>query len=229
MWNSTKICDKVFNFISKMPHAKLYQRYYRKTPIKKLANIGDISIVAVNCVGGELYHILGRRFNTPFINNSMERKLFVLMASHFEEYMCAPYRVEKAQKVSGIYLYLEPTELPAIKIRFPHDDNLETVSSNWEKRVSRLNYDKLVFICDDRGLDETDFRLYDTVEGYKKIMLTSKEIGYSWATILPASTVARYNFKDYFRGVWLFERQWDYSSFLISHDSLEVDINKQNQ
>ena len=178
----------------------------------------DMSIIATNCVGGEIYHILGRKFNTPFINVSIPRKHFITMACHFKEYMTAPYRLEKAQTVNGVYLYLEPEGLPVVRIRFPHDTEETVVKANWDKRVKRINYDKLAFICDDRGLDEADYKLYDDVQGFKKIMLTSKEIGYSWAKVLPSylgkSCVGDYNYKDYLRGVWKFEKEWDYWNFL---------------
>lgn len=140
------------------------------------------------------------------------------MALHFKDYMQAPYYLEKAQNVNGIYIFLKPGGLPQVKIRFPHDTDTEAVRTNWDKRVSRINYDKLAFICDDRGLDETDFKMYDSVQAFKKIMLTSKDIGYSWAKVLPSYAgkpcVGDYNYKDYFRGVWKFEKEWDYWNFL---------------
>lgn len=178
----------------------------------------DMSIIATNCVGGEIYHILGRKFNTPFINVSIPRKHFITMACHFKEYMTAPYRLEKAQTINGVYLYLEPEGLPVVRIRFPHDTEETVVKANWDKRVKRINYDKLAFICDDRGLDESDYKEYDKVKGYKKIMLTSKEIGYPWGKVLSAyrgkPCCGDYNYKDYFRGLWKFEKEWDYWNFL---------------
>lgn len=218
--NRDLISDKVFRLITKLPHAKYFQKKYRKVPVSKLEGVNlDMSIVATNCVGGEIYHILGRKFNTPFINDSMPRKSFVIMACRFKDYMRAPYRIEKAVKVNGINLFLEPEGLPVVRIRFPHDTNPDVVKNNWDRRVKRLNYDKLVFICDDRSLDDSDFALFDEVKAFKKIMLTSKEIGYPWAKVLPSYAgkpcVGDYNYKDYLRGIWKFEKEWDYWNFLL--------------
>ena len=220
MINKAIISDKVFHMLSKLPHSKYYQKKFRTEPRKKMEGKNmDISIIATNCVGGEIYHILGRKFNTPFINDSMDRKHFITMACHFKEYMVAPYRLEKAQTVNGVYLYLEPEGLPVVRIRFPHDTDETVVKTNWDKRVKRINYDNLAFICDDRGLDESDYEKYDQVSGGKKIMLTSKEIGYPWEKVLSVykgkPCCGDYNYKDYFRGLWKFEKEWDYWNFLL--------------
>lgn len=37
----------------------------------------NISIVAANCIGGEIYSVLGLQFSSPFINCSMKRNDFV--------------------------------------------------------------------------------------------------------------------------------------------------------
>ena len=219
MYNKAIISDKVFHLLSKLPHSKYYQKKFRSEPRMKMDGVNmDMSIIATNCVGGEIYHILGRKFNTPFINVSIPRKHFITMACHFKEYMTAPYRLEKAQTVNGVYLYLETEGLPVVRIRFPHDTEKTVVKANWDKRVKRINYDKLAFICDDRGLDESDYKEYDKVKGYKKIMLTSKEIGYPWGKVLSAyrgkPCCGDYNYKDYFRGLWKFEKEWDYWNFL---------------
>lgn len=219
MYNKAIISDKVFHLLSKLPHSKYYQKKFRSEPRMKMDGVNmDMSIIGTNCVGGEIYHILGRKFNTPFINVSIPRKHFITMACHFKEYMTAPYRLEKAQTVNGVYLYLEPEGLPVVRIRFPHDTEETVVKANWDKRVKRINYDKLAFICDDRGLDESDYKEYDKVKGYKKIMLTSKEIGYPWGKVLSAyrgkPCCGDYNYKDYFRGLWKFEKEWDYWNFL---------------
>lgn len=142
------------------------------------------------------------------------------MASHFMDYMEAPYKLEPVKDKNGIYLIIEPIGLPRIKVRFPHDTELSVVKNNWDRRVKRLNYDKLVYICDDRGLDEEDFKLYDHVEAFRKVMLTSKNIGYPWATVLPSYSgkpcVGGYNYKDYFRGIWKFEKEWKCGFFCRS-------------
>ena len=133
--------------------------------------------------------------------------------------MQAPYRLFTVPKRVGIYMQLEPKGLPVIRIRFNHDTNYDVVKENWEKRVKRINYDKLVFICDDLGLDESDYKKFDSVKAFKKIMLTSKEIGYPWAKILPSYAgmpyVGGYFDKDFYRGIWNFEKEWNYCDFLL--------------
>lgn len=218
--NKVVIGDMIFKIIIKSPHVKFFWHKYRNAPIEKIGGANmDMSIVATTCIGGEILHILGRKFNTPFINNSMPRKHFITMACHFEDYMSAPYRLLRVPNRVGIFLQLEPVGLPAIRVRFNHDTDEAVVKENWNKRVKRINYNKLVFICDDKGLDESDYKKYDSVKAFKKIMLTSKEIGYPWAKILPSYAgmpcVGGYFDKDFYRGIWNFEKEWDYSEFLL--------------
>lgn len=206
-------------WVSKLPHAKFFQNRFRNKALAMAEGKDkDLSIIATNCIGGEIYHILGWQFCSPFINSSMGRRSFIKMACHFNEYMQAPYRLERAAKGNGLVLVLEPKCLPEIPIRFPHDVDAEVVKSNWERRLKRINYEKLVFICDDRGLDLSDYEAYDSVKAYKKVMLTSKEIGYAWATALPprgGAGASNYNNKDFFLGVWNFEKVWNYYDFLF--------------
>lgn len=213
------VSDRIFKLIRMLPHSRYYQKKYRTRPRVLLRNVNtDISIIATNCVGGEIYHILGRKFNTPFINNFMEREKFVEMAYRFDDYIRAPFRIENAENGVGLKLILTPKDLPEIDIKFPHDNNHEVLRNNWEKRLKRINFDKLVFICDDRGLNQYYYELYDRVKAYKKIMLTSKDIGYEWATILSSYAgkpfVGHYNYKDFIKGIWNFEKEWDYGKFL---------------
>lgn len=112
----------------------------------------------------------------------------------------------------GGYNNLKPVE-----IRFPHDDDPETVVRNWNKRCKRVNYEKLALICDDKALTEKDFEQYDRDPAYRKVMLTSKELPYQWAFQMKEykgqQYTGEYNAKST-DGLWRFTKMWDYVSFL---------------
>ena len=87
----------------------------------------------------------------------------------------------------------------------------------WKKRCKRVNYNKLALICDDKGLKPEDYEKYDKVSAYRKIMLTSQNLEYSWAfqmkEYISQPCTGEYNAKS-FEGLWKFTKMWDYVSFL---------------
>lgn len=95
--NRNMIGDQIFKIYRFLPHC-LINRAIETVNIKNkfdYNNQSDISIIATNCIGGELYHILGLKFNSPFINISMKRSEFARMAELLPEYMDCDIRVQK--------------------------------------------------------------------------------------------------------------------------------------
>lgn len=154
---------------------------------------------------------------SPFINVTMKRKDFILLSTNFKEYMLCPLKIEKENEI--YYGILHPNRLKPIKIGFPHAEYKNQIVEEWDRRKERINYNKLIFICDDQGLDKEDFQLFDTVKAYKKILFTSKNVSeeFQWAYQLKAYKKQRYtgayNAKS-FLGGWKFQYMWDFVSFL---------------
>lgn len=110
--------------------------------------------------------------------------------------------------------------LPLIEIRFPHDINPTEVLANWRRRCQRVNYDKLVLICDDKdGISDKELSKYNNIQAYRKILFTAKNMNtkYSWCYYMKAykncSNTGKYNGKT-INGLWKFTEMWDYVSFL---------------
>ena len=180
-------------------------------------NQSDISIIATNCIGGELYHILRLKFNSPFINISMKRSEFARMAELLPEYMDCDIRVQKDD--GGYVGVLGNEQLEDVTVRFPHDNDPENIRQNWDKRKRRINFDKIVLICDDKGMKLEEYERLDRAIAYKKIcFITEREPKqYNWAKVLEPykdlDQTGTYNGKS-LNGLWKFQRMWDYISFL---------------
>lgn len=123
-------------------------------------------------------------------------------------------------KSGGCRAVLKDDKNHSVTINFPHDDDPIIVKKNWEKRVGRIDYNKLVLICDDQGLSEDDYKKFDEVVAYKKVLLTADikhEKKYDWCQFLDIyvgqKQVGTYNGKT-LKGGWLFEYIWDYVTFL---------------
>lgn len=118
-----------------------------------------MSIVAANCIGGELYSVLGLKFTSPFINCSLGRNDFILMTKHFSEYMQGEIKDFFRNQRGEPTCRLISDGLQPIEIAWPHDEDAEQVVQKFEKRKARINYDKLVFITDDDGLSDESYSM----------------------------------------------------------------------
>ena len=171
--NREILTDKLFSVWIKMPHCRLIRYLY----VKKIRNsieyeqIKGISIISTNCIGGELYSLLGLQFCSPFINVSIDRKQFVVLCEHLAEFMITPIKVQKCTNGS-CEAFLSTKDWGEVRIKFPHDTNPQIVEESWNRRKSRINWDRIVLICDDAGLNQEDILRFDGLSAYKKIMFT---------------------------------------------------------
>lgn len=218
--------DKIFRIYTKLPHCVLAKRKHLKDIRSRFdyKNLSDISIFSSNCVGGEIYTLLGIEFLSPLINISINRDEFVVLCTYLKEYMKCPLRVSKAKEGNCIAaLGDESIGLKDIEIRFPHDTDPDKVRANWERRCSRINFDKLVLINDDKGLKEEDYVAYDKIQGFRKICLTAQDRSQKWnwchqiEAYKDQKMTGEYNGKS-LDGLWNFTKIWDYVSFLNGYD-----------
>lgn len=220
--NNAILQDKIFAFYTKLPHCLICRKKHIRDVRSRFHydELSDISIFAANCVGGEIYSLLGLNFTSPLINISINRDSFITMCAHLKKYLSQPINVTVASTGNCIGIISGGgTTLPEIEVRFPHDTDPEEVQKKWKRRCARVNYDKLVFINDDKGLTEADFAAYDAIPAFRKICLTSKDMNdrYDWCFRLKEyegkECTGEYNGKS-LNGLWKFTKIWDYVSFL---------------
>lgn len=109
--NGSILQDKLFKIYTKLPHC-LICRHKHMTSVRSKFNykeLSDISIFAANCIGGELYYLLGLRFTSPLINISINRDQFVMLCSNLKEYMSCPLSVTVENgicvgKIGGVWI-----------------------------------------------------------------------------------------------------------------------------
>lgn len=218
--NKTIVMDKVFSIYTKLPHCLILRGKHIRDVRGRFdrENLADISIISTNCAGGEICYLLDIGFRTPFVNISMSRREYIELVSHLREYMELPLTVthNAAGSCTGV---LKGDGLETVTISFPHDSDPETVVRTWERRKARINYEKLVLLADDRGLEEEDFQKFDRVPAFRKLCLTAadRSADYSWCFQLKEyageKEVGKYNDKSA-DGLWKFTKIWDYVSWL---------------
>lgn len=125
------LLKKIYDYISSY--------FYRK----RLQN-DNFTIITDTCIGGVMYHKLGKQFMSPTINLWMYENEFYRLIHNLRHYMAQPLRF-----VHGIES--TPTAyLDDIMIHFNHYNSDEQAEAKWNERVKRINWDNLFIICSDR-------------------------------------------------------------------------------
>ena len=212
------IRNYVWKILWSLPHCKINQMKYKKKYRRGFdyENNSDISIISTNCIGGELYNLLGLRFNSPTINISMGRNDFVNFCIDLKGFMQSKLENIEKNKDGGLKATLCSPNGKTVKISFPHETKETEVFNNWEKRKKRINYDKLYIISDDVNLKSENYKRFGEIPCLKKIMFTSRdysgkeygEFTYYLDRYKNERCVGKYQEKT-LKGIYRFQEMWD--------------------
>ena len=109
----------------------------------------NFTIITNSCIGGVMYHKLGKPFMSPTINLWMFDKDFIRFVSNLKEHM-----EKELEFVEGI----DPTPTAwcgDVLIHFNHAHTKEEAADDWNKRRDRINYDNMFIIMSDRPGSDT--------------------------------------------------------------------------
>lgn len=184
---------------------------------KKLGGKENITILSPNCIAGEIYSLLGLKFNSPTINGSMKRKDFFKFCSNLDEYLKIEPYISGHSNGHPI-LSLKSNELDKIDIRFVHDNNDDIVLENWNRRKKRIIKDEIYIICDNKGiygeeLDDGEVKKINNVKSKKTIIFVSRNKDFPNTYLLSKKQIKRYNYKK-LNGLYGFQEFFDYVEFL---------------
>lgn len=107
----------------------------------------DFSLICSNCFGGIFYHWLGIRFNTPFINLWLNNDDFIKAIANWPAFLSHPIIEDK----NSIEPYPVGIGLSGIKIYFQHYSCFDEAIEKWERRKTRINRSKTVFMLTNWG------------------------------------------------------------------------------
>lgn len=139
--------NKIVSYLKKMKQIYVNNRFNKKrlNKTKRIAqkaykNKEPITIFSTNCIAGEIYNLLGLRFDSPTINCSFNRRDFIKFMENLDFYIKQkPKAIIDKNKVPILLFEKNPNDAgEEIKIFFPHDTNKEIVLENWEKRKKGL-------------------------------------------------------------------------------------------
>ena len=186
---------------------------------KRLKN-DHFSILCSNCIGGIIYHRLGKQFLSPTINMFIREPDFVEFCVHLDYYLAQKLRFIKANTDYPVgQLQGDGDQIPSILLHFNHDKSPEAANANWEKRKKRLVRDNMYIILYNlSGVTEEELKKLESVPCNNKVVFTAsplKNIPWSFC-IKPVEShkyAENYLEKDLF-GVRYFEKKFDYVRFL---------------
>lgn len=97
------------------------------------------TIICSNCTGGFLYHWLGIKFCSPFINLYMTPEDFVTALEHYEEFMETDFH---EIQIPGLE-YPVGRGVYDTRIHFMHYQNFTEAQTAWNRRKARVNVENM--------------------------------------------------------------------------------------
>lgn len=151
------------------PFIKLRDKKW-EAKLQKNLQVSEFSIICSNCIGGIIYHRLGKKFLSPTVNLWINQKEFLKMVKELKKYMeydlifiDHPKYNFPVAKLNDIFIY------------FNHSKTIDEAKKDWNRRRNRINYDNLYIIMYDRdGITKEDILSLQNIRCRNKIVFSDK-------------------------------------------------------
>lgn len=158
-----KIKNKVINLLHERINKKNRKRLKNTTP----------TLICSNCAGGFIYHWLGLKFRSPFINLFLTPEDFIKALENFDEFINTPL---KEVKNSGED-YLVGEGAYDIKVYFMHYKNFEEAVQKWNERKTRINKNNMGIILSNYSVEGSELlKRFDLLPYKHKIVFVDKPV-----------------------------------------------------
>lgn len=109
--------------------------------LEKYLKIQNISIMAINCWGGFIYRTLYLPYLSPLISLFEDDVEYIKMMNDLQWYMQQEVTFSHWEdKINGKY---PVGRLGDVSLHFMHAKTFESAKADWERRVGRINYDRI--------------------------------------------------------------------------------------
>lgn len=150
---------------------------------RKFLNNTDFSIICNNCWGGYVYRRYALPYLTPTIGCYFFASDFCKLCENLKYYMSQPlvFISYNESKWKDEIIQKKQTEVPLaklgdIEIVFLHYKSSEEAKEKWNRRVSRINYNNLIFKFSKMNLcGEEELRRFDNLNENKKICFITEK------------------------------------------------------
>jgi len=147
--------------------AKLYNILLR-TYFRWLVGKKEFCIISNDCWGAEMYKLLNRRYNTPFIGLMLMSPCYISLLENLKYNLGLPLIFKKSSRYSSMQKINAGTDFPVavlgdsgIEIQFLHYKTEESAREKWERRVKRIDWNNLL-VKYDCGKDYADKKSVET-------------------------------------------------------------------
>lgn len=195
--------------------SKLCKTIFESIQRKRLKN-DNFSIICSNCVGGIIYHRLGKQFLSPTVNLWFHQDEFIKFLLDLKGYLA-----EELIFVESQYDY-PVAMLRDIKVYFAHYHTEQEARDAWNRRKARINFDNMYIIMYDRdGITREDLLKLKEVPCRGKVVFSNHRRCYEDVDYLHTMKPHRrengalFTYVDWL-GFQTFEKQFDFVKFLNS-------------
>lgn len=159
-----------------------YNKIGAKTRYKKL-KIKNPTIISNNCWGGIISQYLGIPYYTPTVGLYFFADEYIKFLKNFKYYINQKLEIIET-KDSKYYQEMinkghEQSfvgKLDDVEIVFLHYHSKEEIVEKWSRRVSRINWEYIIFkFCDQNLCSEKNIYDFDNLKVKNKICFTTKE------------------------------------------------------
>lgn len=130
------------------------------------------TLICSNCTGGFLYHWLGLRFNSPFINLYLSDTDFVKALQNFDAFI----ETKIIQDSNSTFSYPVGIGFDGIKIHFMHYESFSKAVEIWEKRKKRIDKSNMGVMLTNWGGQESVIYDFEQLPFKHKIVFVNREI-----------------------------------------------------
>lgn len=179
--------------IQKLKNAKtkLTNRYNCYLECKKLF-CKDFSIISNNCWGGFVYQKFGIKYTSPTVGLFICENDYVKFCSDLKRYFALPLQFidisdskyyDLITQGGTINITYPVARLGDIEVFFMHYKSKEEAQDKWNRRKSRINYDRLLVKMSQRNdCDDETVKRFCELELKNKICFTKKPYPYDCCT-----------------------------------------------
>ncbi|MGN0495221.1 MAG: DUF1919 domain-containing protein [Lachnospiraceae bacterium] len=115
---------------------------------ERYLNDKNITIISSDYTGGMLYHDFNMQFLSPTINMYMDAQDYLKFINNIKYYLDKPFiECPEDEKQEGYPVAL----LGDIKLHLVHYHSVEEAQEKWNERKTRINFQRLYFIMNDRN------------------------------------------------------------------------------
>lgn len=130
----------------------------------------DFTIISQNCIGGVIYHNLGKQFSSPTINLWFKPNDFLRLLENLPYYLTEATLVADLAETARLGYPVGILDND-IKVYFQHYRDFQEAKTKWDERKHRVNYDNLFIIMTDR-----DGCTLDMMQKFGKLSYKNKVI-----------------------------------------------------